>query len=264
MPQPIITLTTDFGEESPYVAAMKGVILSVNPEARLLDLCHQIGPQDVRHAAFFLAGAIPYFPSAAVHVVVVDPGVGTERALLYVEIGGQRLLAPDNGCWTRLARNGLVPTRVLRLTESRFWRQPVSPTFHGRDILAPVAGHLSRGVDAAELGPQVSQWVSLPWPLPSIGKKMVRGEVVSTDHFGNLTTNIPATAISGEPGILKVGKKKFRRGFRWVRTYGEATPGTLVALIGSSGTMEVAMVQGNAATKLRAGVGTDVAVGFAR
>jgi S-adenosylmethionine hydrolase len=264
MPQPIITLTTDFGEESPYVAAMKGVILGVNPEARVIDLCHQIGPQDVRHAAFFLAEAIPYFPSNTVHVVVVDPDVGTERALLYVEIAGQRLLAPDNGCWTWLARNGLAPTRVLRLTEPRFWRQSISATFHGRDILAPVAGHISRGVDPADLGPQVSEWVSLQWPLPSIGKKMVQGEVVFADHFGNLITNIPATAITGEPGILKVGKKKFRRGFRWVRTYAEAKPGTLVALIGSSGTMEVALVQGNAAQKLRAGNGTPIGIGWRR
>jgi S-adenosylmethionine hydrolase len=262
MPHPIITLTTDFGEESPYVAAMKGVILGVNPEARLLDLCHQIRPQDIRHAAFFLAEAVPYFPSDTVHVVVVDPGVGSERALLYVEVGGQRLLAPDNGCWTWLTRNKTAPTRVIRLAEARFWRQPVSATFHGREILAPVAGHLSRGVEPTELGPQVSEWVSLESPEPSLGKKMARGEVVFADHFGNLITNIPAEAISGEPGILKVGKKKFRRGFRWVRTYADAKPGTLVALISSGGTMEVAIVQGNAAKKLRAGFGTPIAIGW--
>src|SRR3954454_24532173 len=104
MPDPIITLTTDFGADSPYVAAMKGVILGINPTARLVDLSHQIPPQDLRHEAYFLATTIPYFPREALHVVVVDPGVGTERALLYVDMAGHRLLVPDNGCWTALAR----------------------------------------------------------------------------------------------------------------------------------------------------------------
>src|SRR3954447_11602409 len=110
MPDPIITLTTDFGTDSPYVAAMKGVILGINPDARLVDLSHQIPPQDLRHAAFFLAGALPYFPAGVIHVVVVDPGVGTERAVLYVEVGGHRLVVPDNGCWTPFAaRVGSAP-----------------------------------------------------------------------------------------------------------------------------------------------------------
>src|SRR5258708_2611532 len=146
MHDPIITLTTDFGEDSPYVAAMKGGILGINSCARLLDLSHQIPPQDVRHASFFLAAAIPYFPSDVLHVIVVDPGVGTDRALLYVVVQGHRLLVPDNGCWTELERGAIGPPKVLRLAEQRYWRQEVSATFHGRDILAPVAGHLSLGL----------------------------------------------------------------------------------------------------------------------
>src|SRR5438067_9657108 len=165
MPAPLVTLTTDFGEDSPYVAAVKGVILSVNPDARLLDLGHQLPPQDIPHASFFLTAAIPYFPPGTLHVVVVDPGVGTERALLYVEVGGQRLLAPDNGCWTRLIAAGATP-RVIRLAEPRYWRQPVSATFHGRDILAPVAGHLSLGLDPGLLGPAVTKWVRWDEPAP--------------------------------------------------------------------------------------------------
>src|SRR5688572_122741 len=125
---------------------MKGVLLGVHPSVRILDLSHQIPPQDVRHAAFFLAAAIPYFPAHVLHVVVVDPGVGSERALLYVETDGHRLLAPDNGCWTELARAAARPPIVIRLAEPRYWRPEVSATFHGRDILAPVAGHLSLGV----------------------------------------------------------------------------------------------------------------------
>src|SRR5262249_28116148 len=138
----IITLTTDFGDDSPYVAAMKGVILGINPRARLVDLSHNIPAQDLRYANFFLAASIPYFPAEAIHVVVVDPGVGTDRALLYVVVDGHRLLVPDNGCWTRPANISAVPPRVIRLAEPRYWRHPVSATFHGRDILAPVAAHL--------------------------------------------------------------------------------------------------------------------------
>src|SRR5712692_570889 len=123
MPDPIVTLTTDFGEESPYVAAMKGVILGINPNARLVDLSHQIPPQVVRHAAFFLASAIPYFPPGVIHVCVVDPGVGSDRALLCVEVAGHRLLVPDNGCWTELANpSGQAPI-VIRLADPRYWRQ---------------------------------------------------------------------------------------------------------------------------------------------
>src|SRR5437660_1471443 len=124
---------------------MKGVILSINPGARPLDLGHAIPPQNLRYAAFFLRSAVPYFPPGTLHVVVVDPGVGTERAALYVEVAGQRLLVPDNGCWTELARAAAEPPRVLHLTEPRYWRAAVSATFHGRDVFAPAAAHLSLG-----------------------------------------------------------------------------------------------------------------------
>ena len=175
-----VTLTTDFGENSPYVAAMKGVLLSINPEVRILDLSHHIPPQEVRHAAFFLANAIPYFPPEVLHVVVVDPGVGTERAVLYVETGGHRLLVPDNGCWTMLLRDDQPPPVVIRLSEPRFWREPVSNTFHGRDIFAPVAGHLSRGLDYRQLGPQTNDWVRLEQPRPVVTQNCIRGERLSS------------------------------------------------------------------------------------
>src|ERR1700680_3630512 len=138
----VITLTTDFGEQSPYVAAMKGVILGINPRAQLVDLSHKIAPQDLRGAAYFLAAAIPYFPAEVVHVVVIDPGVGTKRALLYVRLGGHKLLAPDNGCWTWVECGADIDPVVIPLDEPRFWRPQRSSTFHGRDILAPVAAGL--------------------------------------------------------------------------------------------------------------------------
>src|SRR5436190_21067588 len=167
MADAIITLTTDFGDDSPYVAALKGVILGINPSAHLIDLSHQLPPQDLRHAAFFLASAIPCYPPNCIHVVVVDPGVGSKRKLLYVEIDDHRLLVPDNGCWTWIEqRRAGGGAHVIRLTEPRFWRQPVSPTFHGRDILAPVAAHLSLGIDARLLGSQQTDWVHLERPKP--------------------------------------------------------------------------------------------------
>jgi S-adenosylmethionine hydrolase len=258
---PLITLTTDFGEESPYVAAMKGVILSINPEARLLDLGHSLLPQDLRHAAFFLAAAIPYFPADAIHVVVVDPGVGSERALLYVEVQGHRLLVPDNGCWTSLIPPEGSALTVVRLTESRYWRQPVSATFHGRDILAPAAAHLSLGVDPQNLGTPWATWVRLEIPKPQSGVNSLRGEVIFIDHFGNLITNL---SDCPRPDILCVGKQTFRRRFRWVRNYSEADSGALVALISSTGNLEVAVVKGNAARRLRASIGTPVEVGWVR
>jgi S-adenosylmethionine hydrolase len=259
MPDRVITLTTDFGEESPYVAAMKGVILGINPSARILDLSHQIPPQDLGYAAYFLAGAIPHFPPDVLHVIVVDPGVGTERALLYVEVNGHRLLVPDNGCWTELiGTNGQAP-RVIRLAEPHYWRQPVCATFHGRDILAPAAGHLSLGVDPGTLGPQVTQWVRFELPRPTLDPERIVGEVVFVDRFGNLLTNIPAEGLSmlSGPPRFQVGDREVDR---QVRTYGEAESGVPVALISSKGTLEIAVANGNAAEQLDARVGAQVLV----
>src|SRR5438876_1113538 len=190
----LVTLTTDFGDGSPYVAALKGSVLTVRADVTLLDLSHRIPPQDVRHAAFFLRAALPYFPREVIHVVVVDPGVGTERALLYVEAGVHRLLVPDNGCWTELARGVAEPPTVLRLAEPRYWRPQVSATFHGRDILAPVAGHLSHGLDPRQLGPPAGAWVRLEVPAPTLGPDRLAGAVVFLDDFGHLLTYIPGAA----------------------------------------------------------------------
>ncbi|MBI1913601.1 MAG: SAM-dependent chlorinase/fluorinase [Planctomycetes bacterium] len=262
----LVTLTTDFGEGSPYVAAMKGVLLSANPSARVVDLGHSIPPQDVRHAAFFLASCLPYFPSGTIHVIVVDPGVGTERALLHIEAGGHHLLAPDNGCWTLAAAQltkaspNLPTLTVRRLTEPRFWRHPVSSTFHGRDILAPVAAFLSLGGDPKELGCPVAQWVRHDLPAPVLEPQRLAGEVVFVDPFGNLLTNIPGEAfltLASEAVRVVVGT---REGTRVVRTYGEAGRGTLIALVSSCGLLEVAVAEGNAAHELGGAAGTPVVV----
>jgi S-adenosylmethionine hydrolase len=261
MPDPLLTLTTDFGEGSPYVAALKGAALSVHPQIRIIDLSHRIPPQDLLQAAFFLATTIPYFPPHVLHLVVVDPGVGTDRAILYVEVAGHRLLVPDNGCWTILARSAGEAPRVLRLNQPRFWRQPVSPTFHGRDIFGPAAGYLCRGVKPEELGEPVSTWVELALPQPRATRAAVEGQVVVVDDFGNLITNLTgdSVATSGAELSCKIGGRRSQRLPR-VRTYGEARPGTLVALISSSGWLELAVSHGNAARRLRARVGTPVII----
>ncbi len=151
----IITLTTDFGTHDSYVAQMKGAVLSINPAAQLVDVTHTIPPQNVARAAAVVAEITGVYPTGAIHLAVVDPGVGSSRALLAAEAAGQRFLAPDNGLLTVLFRR-FVPTRLHRLSEDRFWRKPVSATFHGRDILGPVAAHWSRGADLSEFGPPVS------------------------------------------------------------------------------------------------------------
>jgi S-adenosylmethionine hydrolase len=222
-----------------------------------VDLSHAVPPQDVRHAALFLAGCVPYFPPEALHVIVVDPGVGTDRAALYIDVGGHQLLCPDNGCWSLLADVLGAHPVVRRLDNPRYCRKPVSATFHGRDIFAPAAAHLTLGVSPEELGPEVGQWVRLPAaPLVTTAHGW-EGEIIHVDSFGNLISNVPGPEAAGRGGTVWLGSKAVRQ---WVRTYGEAEPGTPVALVSSSGFLEVAVVNGNAARTLAAGVGTPVIV----
>jgi len=244
---PWITLTTDFGTGSPYVGAMKGVILSYHPEARLVDITHEVPPQNIRMGAIILADATPYFPPGTIHVVVVDPGVGTERALVYAELGTQRYLAPDNGVLSLVMKRSVL-RRVIQLRESRFWRREISATFHGRDILGPVAAQLARGLDSALLGPPHPALKVLEWPEPAVFPELVEGQVIAVDSFGNLITNIEERHIAG---LGPRDQLQVESG-RWIidglsRTYGEHPPGQLVSLIGSSGRLEVAVVCGNAA-----------------
>jgi S-adenosylmethionine hydrolase len=251
----LVTLTTDFGAASPYVAVMKGVILSLNPAARIHDLTHAIRPQDLRHANYFLGTAAPFFPRGTTHVCVVDPGVGSERAGIYAEAGGQRFVGPDNGVFTAaLAKLG-GPTCIRRLAIPRFWRPAVSSTFHGRDVFAPVAAHLTLGTDPAELGPQHPELVTLPTRSAVTFGRRWQGEVQFADDFGNLITNIPACKLKSLPVKVSVGDAPPVT-LRWVRTYADAAAGELVCLFSSDGFFEVAEVNGNAARRLGAEAGT--------
>jgi S-adenosylmethionine hydrolase len=256
----IITLTTDFGLSSPYVAAMKGVILSINPAAALVDLSHSIGPQDVRGAAILLAEATPWFPAGTVHLAVIDPGVGTERKIVYSEIGDQRFIAPDNGLLSRLASK-TRPGRIIALENSEHWLPSVSNTFHGRDIMAPVAAQLSLGMEPDRLGPPQSHLVELDWPTARVGDREVVGEVVWADSFGNLITNITAAMIAAAPDPRLAKVKVAGNSIAGIsRTYGESAPGSIVALVGSSGFLEIAVAGGSARDCLQSTAGAAVVV----
>jgi hypothetical protein len=254
---PLITLTTDFGCTSPYVAVMKGVILSINPAANIVDLSHSIRPQDIRHANYFLTTAIPYFPPRTIHVCVVDPGVGSERAGLYVESGGQCLLGPDNGIFTGVMQKAKNPTTVRRLVNQHYWRPRVSNTFHGRDVFAPVAAHLSLGIDPTSLGPELSEPITLPSHSAVTFGNRWQGEVQFVDDFGNLITNIHTCKMKTLPVKVSISGSP-REMLRWVRTYSDGSTGELVSLFSSDGFFEIAEVNGNAAKLLGISAGAVV------
>ncbi len=255
---PLITLLTDFGDGSPYVAAMKGVILSLNPAATVVDISHAIGPQDIRQGSLALAEATPWFPAGTIHVAVVDPGVGGARNILCAEMNGHLCVGPDNGLWSRLARQAR-PSRITAVSEPRFWLPKVSATFHGRDIMAPVAAHLSLGLDPARLGPPLEKMVELDWPEVVKVPGEITGRVASVDSFGNLITDILADQLADLPSderLLVLCDEHETRGL--FRTYSDQPEMTLIALVGSSGCLELAIVGDSAKLMLGVGVGAPV------
>jgi hypothetical protein len=252
-----ITLTTDFGTRDWFAGAMKGVILGIAPRANVIDLTHEIPPGDVRAGAFALMAAARPFPRGTIHVTVVDPGVGSERAAIAVRTGNFTFVGPDNGVLSlALAREKIQSVR--RLENKKYFLPTVSATFHGRDVFAPVAAHLSRGVALKELGPEADNFVRLDWPAARRAGLKVRGEVVYLDRFGNAITNIATELLAGQGG----GKKEvlFRRRLLCplAEFYQAAPVGLPVAVIGSSGFLEIAINGGNAAKQLRLKVGETV------
>jgi S-adenosylmethionine hydrolase len=253
----ILTLTTDFGLGGPYVAALKGVVLDLAPGAQLVDVCHTISPQNILEGGFVLAAIVDVFPKGTVHLAVIDPGVGTERRLIAAMIADQWFVLPDNGLLTGVAR-GRTPAGIWELTNPALRRSVVSATFHGRDILAPAAAHLFRGGDPEELGPRRTKFVSLRNFEPNAHEQGFVGEVIYRDAFGNLITNINAEHLSGTPQdswSIEIAGEHIEG---ILRTYGDRSTGTLIALVGSSGWVEVAVVNGDAAHQLTAGAGTTV------
>lgn len=247
----LVTLLSDFGVRDEYAACMKGVILGLNPEASLVDLSHEVPPQDIQTGAFILAAAAPYFPAGTIHLAVVDPGVGTGRRALAARGRGQFWVGPDNGLF-HLILAGQGEFELVSLEAPAYFLPQVSATFHGRDIFAPVAAHLSLGVDLAKMGPAITDPVRLSWPEPVITAAALRGEIIHVDRFGNLVSNVAAGILhawcKGKDFRLKVGPLTLTR---LRRTYGEAAGGEMLALIGSHGYLEIACAGGNAAARLQ-------------
>jgi S-adenosyl-L-methionine hydrolase (adenosine-forming) len=255
----LITLTTDFGERGGYVGVMKGVIYTLQPAALIVDLTHEVGPQRVREGAFLLHSAYRQFPPGTIHVAVVDPGVGTARRGLCLDVPGVgRFVGPDNGLFSYVL--DAHPELVAREIANPAWlRQPVSRTFHGRDVFAPVAARLSRGEPIEGVGPAVAarELVRLDnlWPAWAgrrDGARELVGEVVHVDRFGNLISNIPRDAFADLPPESLATVEVEVVGHRVcgiAETYGQAAPGDLIALFGSGGFLEVARVNGRAARR---------------
>jgi S-adenosyl-L-methionine hydrolase (adenosine-forming) len=259
-PRPLITLLTDFGTRDAYVGSLKGVILSLNPEARLVDLSHEVDPQDIRAGAFMLAEAAAYFPPGTIHLAVVDPGVGSRRRALAGRCRGHYWVGPDNGLF-HLIFNRAPDLAMVSLENPVYFRPQVSATFHGRDIFAPVAAHLSLGVDLDDFGPRVTDPVSLAFPEPNFGPEGITGEIISVDRFGNLISNIPAGVVTSQLGVRGWRLQAGPLGLKGLaRTYADAAPGEFLALAGSHGFVEIACAMDNAAHRLQAGMGLAVSI----
>ncbi|HEX8843394.1 MAG TPA: SAM-dependent chlorinase/fluorinase [Pyrinomonadaceae bacterium] len=259
----LITLLTDFGAADYFVAAMKGVILSVNPEARIVDITHEIPPQDILSGAFTLSAARQTFPTETIHVAVVDPGVGSARRPLLVSAGGQFFIGPDNGLFSFIYENE-ADARVFHLTSEEYFRQPVSTTFHGRDVFAPVAAALSKGTRPEQLGTEIKDYVRLDnlKPRPT-GKGSFEASVLHIDRFGNCITNLTSEHLPEEHlarGLrLKINGREITSFRRYFAEGGEKDA-ELFAIFGSAGYLEIAAFRASAAQLLNARRGQIITV----
>lgn len=267
----IITLTTDFGLTDAYVAAMKGVILGINPGVTLVDICHNIKPQDITGAAFVLGMAYPSFSKGTIHLVVVDPGVGSQRRAVILRTPSADFVAPDNGVLSYVIRDAspdftednqkvqLGPElEVYVITESRFWRMPVSPTFHGRDIFAPIAAQLSLGRSPADFGEKITTVATLPLTKPHKEPDgSLVGHIIHVDSFGNLITDITSADLPSQERLadIKISNQTID-GLSHTYAEGEG----LLALIGSSNHLEISVKNGNAHDLLNVRIGEEVRV----
>ncbi|MBI3286419.1 MAG: SAM-dependent chlorinase/fluorinase [Chloroflexi bacterium] len=254
-----ITLTTDFGTGDGYVGVMKGVIYGINPQARIVDLSHDIPPQDIARAAFLLARHFTFFPPDTIHLVVVDPGVGGERRPLLWMAGHYFFVGPDNGVVSTALRRAGQSVRAYHLNRPRYWLPRISSTFHGRDIFAPVAAHLSRGILPRSLGQKTKQWVALEPPALKVGPGRLQGRIAHIDRFGNLLTNIPAEHLSAWGSQLRVRLHQVEI-LGLARTFADGAPGNLIAYLDSDWHLAIGRVLGSAQTTLGARVGDPVEV----
>lgn len=268
-PSPLIILTTDFGTSDPYVGLVKGVVLGINPNITLVDVTHEIAPQNVLQGAFLLGNSYGFFPAHSIHLAVVDPGVGTARRPVLLDTPQGRFIGPDNGIlsYVLLANGQPAPTKVgqvalppqcraYHLTNPRFWLRPLSSTFHGRDLFGPVAAHLSLGVSPRELGEEISSLICLPVATPEWDDSRVLGRVVHIDRFGNLVTDLRASLFQdNERVMVQVGGREIQG---LSASYAEGRE--ILALIGSCNTLEVAVKNGSAVARLGSRIGDTVTV----
>lgn len=267
-PSGFITLTTDFGADSPYVAAMKGVILTICPTARIFDICHCVKPQNVYQGALTLENVARFFPPGTVHIAVVDPGVGTSRDIILAQIGDYYYIAPNNGLLTRVihqAESTRIPMKFYSLENRGYWREAISNTFHGRDVMAPAAAHLMCGMAPQYMGKPTTTIVKLEIPEPVVSPTEIAGIVEDVDSFGNLITNISAKSLAGratdESVQISLSGKTIAQGV--CRTYGDKPVGATIAIIDSSDRIELAIVNGSAEQTLNAAVGDTVVLSWA-
>ncbi|MDX1586336.1 MAG: SAM-dependent chlorinase/fluorinase [Balneolaceae bacterium] len=255
----IITLTTDFGLQDYYVSAMKAVMLGIAPDARFVDISHEIPSQDIMAGSWVLKNSAMLFPPTTVHVVVVDPGVGTDRDAIALQIEDQFFVGPDNGIFSILTEQ--KEYRAVRLTNEKYWGQEASNTFHGRDIFAPVAAHLSSGIDLEQLGEPIEELVTYRWAEPIADKDGLQGWVIHIDKFGNLITNLSASLIEeviGDKSVkIYVGNTILDE---IVNTFGSVLEGEPAAFIGSSGMLEIGINKGDARQMLGVQKGAQISL----
>lgn len=254
----IITLTTDFGDESGYAGVMKGVILTVNPDCQIIDITHRVSQQDVEEAAFLLNNSFSYFPEHSIHVVVVDPGVGSERKPILVETDKYWFVGPDNGVFSFMfLMEGFK--KVWEITNKSYFLPEISSTFHGRDIFAPVAAHLSLGVSAEELGKELKGFVMLKDLEPEVETGVIKARVVYTDRFGNLISNISKDLfnrlVADKSFNISVGGKTIQK---LSLSYADVRDGEVLALFGSSQWLEISVKNGNCQKELDIKKGAEI------
>ncbi len=261
MSNPIITLTTDYGTTDHLVGALKGVILKINPDATIVDITHNVVPYDVLDGALAISSAYKYFPSKTIHVVIVDPGVGSERRPILVSGENQFFVAPDNGVLSMVYEKEASLT-VRHILAEHYFLQPLSKTFHGRDVFAPVAGWLSKTWQTQAFGEEIQDYMRFSIPKPKSAEGQLKGIVLRVDTFGNLVTNFVPEELP--EGLLKDGTLKVqvngKEVTRLVDTFTEGEPGAPVAIVGSSGFLEIAVNKGHAARTLGVGRGAAVVI----
>jgi len=257
----IITLITDFGSLGPYVGSMKGVMLSINPGLKIIDISHNVSPQNVEEAAFILKHAYSFFPVGTIHVVVVDPGVGTGRPILAVQTDHYTFLAPDNGVLKYIFdENSRIG--VFKVTNKKLFLKRVSSTFHGRDIFAPVAAHLSKGIPIETVGEPFTEYIRGEVKRPAVGPHRISGEIIYIDRFGNGITNIGEDLLGEKKKLQILVRDTIIKNLS--TTYSDVPNGEVLALIGSSGTLEISVSHGNAKGQFGISAGDPVTVTFNR